>query len=104
MGFVDSPSPADFDEWASWFKVLSDGTRLRVLHHIAGLDGPTTVGDIVEALALTQSNVSHHLRVLGQQRFVLSERDGVRTLVRINPNCMEALPDAAAAIMRSRQR
>lgn len=95
------PTDATFDEWASWFKVLADGTRLRVLHHLAGLDGPVTVGELAEALGLTQPNVSHHLKVLGGQRFVLTERDGVRTLVRANPNCMSALPEAAAAIMRT---
>ncbi len=98
---MSEPSTETFDEWASWFKVLADGTRLRLLHHIAGLDEPVTVGELVEALDLTQSNVSHHLRVLGTHDFVLTERDGVRTLVRANPNCMSALPEAAAAVMQA---
>ena len=98
---MSEPATETFDEWASWFKVLADGTRLRVLHHLSGLDGPVTVGDLAEALGLTQPNVSHHLKVLGEQRFVVTEREGVRTLVRVNPNCMSALPEAAASIMRA---
>ncbi len=94
-------SEAEFDEWAGWFKCLADPTRLRILHHVAGLDEPSTVGAIVEALGLTQSNVSHHLRILGEQRFVLLEVEGVRTLVSANPLCMTELPEAAAAIMRT---
>ncbi len=94
-------SDVEFDEWAGWFKCLADPTRLRILHHVAGLDEPSTVGAIVEALGLTQSNVSHHLRILGEQRFVLLEVEGVRTLVSANPLCMTELPEAAAAIMRT---
>lgn len=93
------PSGDDFAEWADWFKCLSDPTRLRILHHVAGLAAPTTVGGIVDALDLTQSNVSHHLRVLAEQRFVHLEPEGVRTKVVANPLCMVALPQAAAAIM-----
>lgn len=93
------PTGDDFAEWAGWFKCLSDPTRLRILHHVAGLSSPTTVGGIVGALGLTQSNVSHHLRVLAEQRFVRLEPEGVRTNVVANPLCMVALPRAAAAIM-----
>ena len=96
---VSNPSVDDFEEWASWFKCLADPTRLRILNHVAGLDKPTTVGAIVDALELTQSNASHHLRVLAEQRFVLTEADGVRTLVSVNPKCMVDLPQAAAVIM-----
>ena len=100
-GAVTAPPDGAFDDWASWFKCLADGTRLRILHHVSGLDAPTTVGDIVTALDLTQSNVSHHLRILAEQRFVFLESEGVRTLVSVNPMCLTALPEAAAAIMRT---
>ncbi len=96
---VTGPTVGDFEEWAAWFKCLADPTRLRILHHVAGREAPVTVGAIVESLGLTQSNVSHHLRVLAEQRFVLTETEGVRTLVRVNPLCMVELPRAAAAIM-----
>lgn len=98
---VSTDEVDDFEEWARWFKCLADPTRLRILNHVAGLADPATVGDIAEELQLTQSNVSHHLKVLGRERFVLTEADGVRTLVRVNPTCMTGLPDAAAAIMRA---
>lgn len=93
-----------FHEWAAWFKCLADPTRLRILHHVSGLDEPVTVGDIVNALDLTQSNVSHHLRVLAEQGFVLLETEGTRTKVSANPLCMVELPNAAAAIMQADRR
>ena len=92
-------APADADDYASWFRCLSDGTRLRVLHVVATSDGPITVGEIVERLDKSQSTVSRHLQVLAAERFVFTEPDGVRTLVRVNRDCMTALPDAAAAVM-----
>ena len=89
----------DADEYASWFRCLADGTRLRVLHVVASADGPITVGEIVEQLDKSQSTISRHLSVLAEERCVLTEADGVRTLVRVNPDCMSALPLAAAAVM-----
>lgn len=87
------------DEYASWFRCLADGTRLRVLHVVASADRPITVGEIVDRLDKSQSTISRHLSVLAKERFVLMESEGVRTFVRVNPECMSALPTAAAAVM-----
>lgn len=87
------------DEYASWFRCLSDGTRLRVLHVVATADRPVTVGEVVEQLDKSQSTISRHLKVLSDEGFVLTEADGIRTLVRINPHCMSELPHAAAVVM-----
>jgi DNA-binding transcriptional ArsR family regulator len=87
------------DEYASWFRCLSDGTRVRILSVVARAGSPLTVGEIVEEVGKSQSTVSRHLRILAEDRFVFLEPDGVRTLVRVNDSCMTALPEAAAAIM-----
>lgn len=89
------------EEYASWFRCLADGTRVRVLNVVARAERPLTVGEIVEQVGRSQSTVSAHLRVLAEERFVLTEPDGVRTLVRVNPACMSELPKAAATIMAS---
>ncbi len=91
---------ADADEYASWFRCLADGTRVRILAIVAA-EGPMTVGEIVDAAGKSQSTVSKHLQVLAAERFVFLEVDGVRTVVTANPACMTALPDAASAIMGS---
>lgn len=90
------------DEYASWFRCLSDGTRILILNYVAGADGPVTVGQIVEAVGKSQSTVSRHLQLLVADRFVFTHPDGVRTLVTVNDACMTALPEAAAAIMATR--
>ncbi len=89
------------DEYASWFGCLADGTRLRVLHAVASAGRPLTVGEIVAGFDKSQSTISRHLQVLARGGFVITEPDGVRTVVRANPECMEALPAAAAAVMAS---
>lgn len=87
------------DEYASWFRCLADGTRVRILSIVARAGRPITVGEIVNQVGRSQSTVSRHLRLLAKDRFVFLEPDGVRTLVRVNESCMTALPDAAAVIM-----
>lgn len=93
---------ADADEYATWFRCLSDGTRIRILNLVANADGPVTVGEIVDVIGKSQSTVSRHLQLLADDRFVFTEPDGVRTLVTVNEACMSALPEAAAAIMGRR--
>jgi len=53
----------------------------------------------VDAVDMSQSTVSRHLQILGDQRFVFAEADGVRTLIRANETCMTELPRAAEAVM-----
>ena len=89
------------DDYAAWFRCLSDGTRVRLLTLVAIADEPITVGEIVEAVGRSQSTVTAHLKRLSAEGFVFTESDGVRTLVRVNETCMTALPEAAAVIMNS---
>lgn len=92
-------SPDDAHEYANWFRCLADGTRLLVLNAVASADRAMTVGEIVDRVGVGQSTVSHHLRVLAEERFVHMQADGTRTLVTVNPDCLQALPEAAARIM-----
>lgn len=92
-------TPDEANEFAAWFQCLADGTRLRVLHAVASAGRALTVGEIVELVDKSQSTVSRHLQVLATQRFVIAEPDGVRTLIRVNEDCMAALPEAAATVM-----
>ncbi len=92
------------DEYASWFRCLADGTRIRVLNFVANAGEAVTVGQIVEAVGKSQSTVSRHLQVLAENRFIFTEVDGIRTLVTVNTTCMTALPTAAAAIMATANR
>ena len=59
---------------AETFKVLGDPTRVRILDALAREE--VSVCDLAEVLGLTQSAVSHQLRLLRTARLVKSRRDG----------------------------
>ena len=59
---------------ADLFRLLGDPTRLRIV--LACVNEPRAVGAIAEALGLSQSLVSHHLRLLRAARVVRAERVG----------------------------
>lgn len=45
--------------------------------------GPTSVGELVEALSIEQTAMSHHLRHLRDGRLVETERQGKRVVYRL---------------------
>ena len=57
---------------AETFRLLGDPSRLRIMLYC--MRGPTAVGDIAEGLELSQSLVSHHLRLLRGARLVKGVR------------------------------
>ena len=87
------------DEYASWFKALSDGTRIQIVSLLARMGEPMTVGQLVDAVDVGQSTVSRHLRVLAVCGFVLVEHVGTASWFRINDNCVECFPTAADVVM-----
>jgi ArsR family transcriptional regulator len=59
---------------AESFKALGDPTRLRILALL--FDGERSVGDLAEHLDVSQSAVSHQLRVLRTLDIVRYRKDG----------------------------
>ncbi|MCR4763378.1 MAG: metalloregulator ArsR/SmtB family transcription factor [Lachnospiraceae bacterium] len=59
---------------AELFKVFGDSTRMRIL--FALFDTEICVCDLAETLSMTQSAVSHQLRILKQAHLVGARRDG----------------------------
>src|SRR3954470_15103750 len=59
---------------AETFRMLGDTTRVRILDALARTEVP--VCDLADVLGLTQSAVSHQLRLLRSMRLVKSRRDG----------------------------
>jgi DNA-binding transcriptional ArsR family regulator len=61
--------------WAERFDLLSDVNRLRLLlclHHAPDI----SVSDLAAALDMSPTSVSHALRLLRQQHWVSTSRDG----------------------------
>lgn len=59
---------------AELFKVFGDSTRIRILYALFKED--ICVCDLAETLNMTQSAISHQLRILKQARLVSARRDG----------------------------
>lgn len=56
------------------FKVFGDSTRIRILFVL--FECEVCVCDLAEALNMTQSAISHQLKILKQSKLVKSRRDG----------------------------
>ncbi|MGH9228987.1 MAG: ArsR/SmtB family transcription factor [Acidimicrobiales bacterium] len=85
--------------WASWFRALGDASRVLILNRMAVARRPLTVGEIVDAVDIGQSTVSHHLKVLTDTGFVHVERRANTSLYRVNERCLEVFPSAAEVVM-----
>ncbi len=59
---------------AELFKIFGDPTRIRILY--AMLDTERCVNDIAGHLQMSQSSVSHQLRILKTSKLVKSRREG----------------------------
>ncbi len=55
-------------------KALADPKRLLIINELR--DGPRSVGDLADAVGISQPNMSRHLAVLRDRGFVTAERFG----------------------------
>ena len=68
------PDETELDSLAELFKVFGDPTRIRILFVL--FETEVCVCDLARALNMTQSAVSHQLRILKQSRLVKNRRVG----------------------------
>lgn len=87
------------ETWASWFRALGDPSRIVILNLLATTDRPMTVGEIVNAVDIGQSTVSHHLKTLAETGFVHATRVGTSSLYKVNRACLDCFPTAAETVM-----
>lgn len=68
------PAEEELYDLAELFKVFGDSTRIRILFVL--FESEVCVCDLAEALNMTQSAISHQLKILKQSRLVKSRREG----------------------------
>ena len=68
------PEETELYDLAELFKVIGDSTRIRILFVL--FEAEVCVCDLAQALNMTQSAISHQLRILKQNKLVKSRRDG----------------------------
>ena len=59
---------------ADLFKVFGDSSRIRILYRL--LEDEHCVQDLAENLSMTQSAVSHQLKILNMNKLVKNRREG----------------------------
>ena len=68
------PKPKEMEKLSDFFKVVSDGTRLKLL---MALEFSELCGcDLCEIMNMTKSAISHQLRVLRQANLVKARKSG----------------------------
>ena len=72
------PEKETMDAIAELFKAFGDPTRLEILSLL--LQQERCVGDIAESISLSQSAVSHQLRLLKQLHLIKYRREGKNIL------------------------
>lgn len=82
---------------ADAFRVVADAARLRILSLIASKDPEESwVGELTEALGLSQPTVSHHLRVLHEAGLLERHPRGTRTYYTLACDQLDLLRNSLA--------
>lgn len=68
------PDEDELYDLAELFKVFGDSTRMRILFVL--LEAEMCVCDLAETLHMTQSAISHQLKILKQAKLVRNRREG----------------------------
>lgn len=79
---------------ADVFNAIAEAHRREILDVL--VEGEKPVGAIVEELAISQPQVSRHLRVLSEVGLVRCRAEGRHRLYRLNPACLQPLHDWVA--------
>lgn len=78
------PEEEKLYQLADLFKIFGDPTRIRILYALSASE--LCVCDIAELLGMTQSAISHQLRVLKQSHLVKFRRDGKTIFYSLSDN------------------
>lgn len=68
------PEDETLYDLAELFKVFGDSGRIKILYAL--FESELCVGDIAQLLSLTQTAVSHQLRILKANKLVKARKDG----------------------------
>jgi ArsR family transcriptional regulator len=87
------PDEESLYELAEVFKILADNTRVKILYALLSSD--MCVCDIASLLNMTQSAISHQLRILKQARLVKFRREGKAVYYSLDDEHVQQIFDQA---------
>ena len=85
---------------ASWFRTLSEPSRLKILRALEM--GEKTITELVEATGLTQANVSRHVQTLVDAGMVGRRRKGLSVVCFIADPSIKELCDTVCSNLLKR--
>lgn len=85
------PEETQLYDLSELFKVFGDSTRIRILYVL--FESEMCVCDIASLLNMTQSAISHQLRVLKQSRLVKSRREGKTVFYSLSDSHVRSIID-----------
>ncbi|MBO4983981.1 MAG: helix-turn-helix transcriptional regulator [Clostridia bacterium] len=80
-----------FDSLAQLYKIFADSSRVKIL--VALTQSEMCVSEISEFLSITQSAVSHQLRILKSSNLVKTRRDGKNIVYSLTDNHVRTIID-----------
>ncbi len=86
---LEREGEGDIDFLASIYKALGDPTRLRIIYVLS--KSSLCVCDIATLLDMTQSAISHHLRILRNLNLVKFKRDGKLVIYSLDDEHVEKI-------------
>ena len=93
-------SPDHVQSLADTFRVLGDPTRVRILDALR--DGELCVNDLAARISLSESAVSHQLRLLRTMRLVRVRREGRLAFYAVDDHhILELLEQASTHVQES---
>lgn len=90
---TELPSSEDIFDISEIFKLLGDPTRMRIVASLRIRE--LCVGDLAELMEISQSGVSHQLRLLKKNRIVKSRREGKMIFYSLDDNHINIIIDTA---------
>ena len=98
--YVHMLSPDHVQSLADTFRVLGDPTRVRILDALR--DGELCVNDLAARIGLSESAVSHQLRLLRTMRLVRVRREGRLAFYAVDDHhILELLEQASTHVQES---
>lgn len=89
----DMPDLNVLYELSDFFKVMGDGTRIRLLWALE--EAEMCVNDLVVLLDMTKSAVSHQLKILRTAKLVRAEKRGKNVYYALNDNHVKVIFEMA---------
>lgn len=85
------PDEEELYDIAELFKVFGDSTRIRILYVL--FESEMCVCDLAETLNMTQSAISHQLKILKQAKLVKNRREGKSIFYSLSDNHVRTIID-----------